>query len=38
MDGSETKRRKFEEKDLGFLVVKSKNGQEQLFVDLGKNL
>ncbi|XDV14887.1 hypothetical protein PO909_015060 [Leuciscus waleckii] len=35
VDGSQTKRRKFEEKDLGFLVVKSKNGQEQLFVDLG---
>ncbi|KAG1956719.1 DNA-directed primase/polymerase protein [Pimephales promelas] len=34
-DGSQTKRLKFEEKDLGFLVVKSKNGQEQLFVDLG---
>ncbi|XP_067259131.1 DNA-directed primase/polymerase protein isoform X2 [Chanodichthys erythropterus] len=35
VDGSQVKRRKYEEKDLGFLVVKSKNGQEQLFVDLG---
>lgn len=32
---SEAKRRKFEKKDLSFLIVKSKNGPEQLFVDLG---
>uniref|UniRef100_A0A672KAQ6 DNA-directed primase/polymerase protein n=1 Tax=Sinocyclocheilus grahami TaxID=75366 RepID=A0A672KAQ6_SINGR len=35
VDGSQAKRRKYEEKDLDFLIVKSKNGQEQLFVDLG---
>uniref|UniRef100_A0A8C1P4B7 DNA-directed primase/polymerase protein n=1 Tax=Cyprinus carpio TaxID=7962 RepID=A0A8C1P4B7_CYPCA len=35
VNGSQAKRRKYEEKDLDFLIVKSKNGQEQLFVDLG---
>ncbi|XP_067298859.1 DNA-directed primase/polymerase protein isoform X1 [Pseudorasbora parva] len=35
MDGSQAKRRKHEEMDLGFLIVKSNNGQKQLFVDLG---
>ncbi|KAI2668596.1 DNA-directed primase/polymerase protein [Labeo rohita] len=37
VDGSQAKRRKHEEKDLDFLIVKSKNGQEQLFVDLEDN-
>lgn len=37
MDDSQAKRRKTEEKDLGFLTVKNEKGQEQLFVDLGKN-
>ncbi|KAM7419330.1 hypothetical protein PAMA_016445 [Pampus argenteus] len=31
----QTKRRKQEERDLGFLRVKNKNGQDCLFVDLG---
>lgn len=31
-----TKRHKQEERDLGFLLVKNKDGQDCLFVDLGK--
>uniref|UniRef100_A0A4W4G4I7 DNA-directed primase/polymerase protein n=1 Tax=Electrophorus electricus TaxID=8005 RepID=A0A4W4G4I7_ELEEL len=34
-EGPLSKRRKDEEKDLTFLIVKTKDGQKQLFVDLG---
>lgn len=38
-EGPQSKRMKHNEKDeedLGFLIVKGKDGQKQLFVDLGK--
>ncbi|KAI7810523.1 DNA-directed primase/polymerase protein [Triplophysa rosa] len=35
VETSQAKRRKCEERDLSFLIVKNRNGQEQLFVDLG---
>lgn len=35
-DSPKTKRRKEEERDLTFLQVKNKDGQDCLFVDLGK--
>lgn len=35
VETSEAKKRKCEERDLSFLIVKNKSGQEQLFVDLG---
>ncbi|XP_051558317.1 DNA-directed primase/polymerase protein isoform X1 [Myxocyprinus asiaticus] len=35
VDGSQTKKTKCEEDDLSFLIVKSRNGQEQLLVDMG---
>lgn len=35
VEGTQAKRRKTEENDLGFLTVKNEKGQEQLFVDLG---
>lgn len=38
VETSQAKRRKCEERDLSFLIVKNRNGQEQLFVDLGKIL
>ncbi|KAM6971958.1 DNA-directed primase/polymerase protein [Aplochiton taeniatus] len=35
MEGPQAKKQRLEERDLGFLVVKSKDGQQSLFVDLG---
>lgn len=34
-EGPQSKRMKHDEEDLGFLIVKGKDGQKQLFVDLG---
>ncbi|XP_051242264.1 DNA-directed primase/polymerase protein isoform X2 [Dicentrarchus labrax] len=34
-ESPQTKKRKLEERDLGFLLVKNKDGQDSLFVDLG---
>lgn len=38
VETSQAKRRKCDATDLSFLIVKNRNGQEQLFVDLGKSL
>lgn len=35
-EGPEMKRRKEEERDLSFLLVKNRDAQNSLFVDLGK--